>query len=394
MGVTTLNTPASHSSDADGSRRKPVIDRLLEFGDDTPMARIVSLALLTLLLTACASKPLTPWTTDGPPLVLTTAATAGIDDQRGRFREIACTVLEEHGKDEPGYRPCEEALTQLDAEPGATGEAIELGPSQGDLIAAMVPSIGWDCFSAWFELEKVINSSTGNHGYRGQIIEVEGLSGTTRNARLIRDRVMANAENLRPGQLVLIGYSKGAPDILEAIVSYPEIRPWIAAVVSVAGAVGGSPLANTTSESTLDLLRHLPKAECSRGDDEGIESLRPATRRAWLAANPLPANIPYYSVVTLPAEDNISAALSGSHRKLARIDPRNDGQLISWDQVIPGSTLVGYLNADHWAVAVPIAETHPWLGKTFADHNDYPWRAILEAVLRFVEEDLERSKLR
>jgi hypothetical protein len=41
--------------------------------------------------------------------------------------------------------------------------------------------------------------------------------------------------------------------------------------------------------------------------------------------------------------------------------------------------------------AVPIAETHPCLSKTFADHNDYPWRAILEAVLRFVEEDLEHS---
>ncbi|MGD8346200.1 MAG: hypothetical protein PVI83_03080 [Lysobacterales bacterium] len=358
------------------------------------MTRTVTLALSTLLLTACASKPLTPWTTDGPPLVLATTATAGIEDQRGRFREIACAVIEEYGKDEPGYRPCDKALTRVGVEPGATGEPVELEPSRGNLIAAMVPGIGWDCFNAWFELEELINSAAGNYGYRGQIIHVEGLSGTTRNARLIRDQIMENADKLLPGQLVLVGYSKGAPDILEAIVSYPEIQPWIAAVVSVAGAVGGSPLANTTSEGALDLLRHVPKAECTRGDDEGVESLRPATRRAWLAANPLPGSISYYSVVTLPAEDNISAALSGSHRKLAHIDPRNDGQVISWDQVIPGSTLVGYLNADHWAVAVPISETHPWLGKTFANHNAYPWRAVLQAVLRFVEEDLDRSALR
>ena len=40
-------------------------------------------------------------------------------------------------------------------------------------------------------------------------------------------------------RLVLIGYSKGTPDILTAIVEYPEIRDSIAAVVAVAGAVAG-----------------------------------------------------------------------------------------------------------------------------------------------------------
>ena len=33
--------------------------------------------------------------------------------------------------------------------------------------------------------------------------------------------------------------------------------------------------------------------------------------------------------------DRISTALRGTHRKLARIDPRNDGQLLAWDQIIP-----------------------------------------------------------
>jgi hypothetical protein len=157
----------------------------------------------------------------------------------------------------------------------------------------------------------------------------------------------------------------------------------------MAGAVGGSPLANGASESELDLLRHLPEADCAKGDDQGIASLRPAKRRAWLAANPLPDDIPFYSVVTLPVAERISIALKGSYRKLSRIDPRNDGQLVAWDQFIPGSTLLGYLNADHWAVAVPISESHPWLGKTLTNHNVYPWRAVLESVLRFVEEDLE-----
>ena len=52
-----------------------------------------------------------------------------------------------------------------------------------------------------------------------------------------------------------------------------------------------------------------------------------------------------------------------------------------------GSALLGYLNADHWALAVPIARAHRWLGSTLIDQNDFPREALLEAVLRMVEED-------
>jgi len=38
----------------------------------------------------------------------------------------------------------------------------------------------------------------------------------------------------------MMAYSKGAPDILEALVTYPEVRSRLAAVVSAAGAVGGT----------------------------------------------------------------------------------------------------------------------------------------------------------
>jgi len=70
------------------------------------------------------------------------------------------------------------------------------------------------------------------------------------------------------------------------------------------------------------------------------------------------------------------------------VDARNDSQVLFYDQVIPGSVLVGYVNADHWALTLPIARSHAALGATFVDHNDFPREALLEAVLRFVEEDL------
>ena len=100
----------------------------------------------------------------------------------------------------------------------------------------------------------------------------------------------------------------------------------------------------------------------------------------------------YYSLATFPQPERISSILKSSYRKLARIDARNDSQVIFYDQLVPGSTLVGYLNADHWAVAVPISRSHPMIGSMFVTQNAYPREALMEALLRFVEEDLATNE--
>ena len=58
------------------------------------------------------------------------------------------------------------------------------------------------------------------------------------------------------------------------------------------------------------------------------------------------------------------------------------------DQFVPGSTLLAYLNADHWAVA-PISRHLGVAGGLLLDKADYPRAALLEALLRYVEEDLD-----
>ncbi|MCG6874790.1 MAG: hypothetical protein LJE97_06835, partial [Betaproteobacteria bacterium] len=86
--------------------------------------------------------------------------------------------------------------------------------------------------------------------------------------------------------------------------------------------------------------------------------------------------------------ERISQILQSSYRKLASVDGRNDSQVIFYDQVIPGSALMAYVNADHWAVAVPIARSHETIGSLFVTQNAYPREALLEATLRLIEEDL------
>ena len=349
-------------------------------------SRIV-IAGVCLVLAACASKPLVPYTTDTPPLVLAPAGQAGIVDKRARFREIYCAVLEAR-RELPDHRSCDEALTRVGDEPAGTARPVDLGPSNRRLIAAMVPGLGFECFEKWLEPPGSAAAHVRQFGYDQVVIKVDALSGTETNARQIRDALLAMPAEPGPPRLVLLGYSKGAPDILEALVTYPEIRSRVAAVVSLAGAIGGSPLANDAKQSQADMLRHFPGSTCESGDAGAVESLRPATRRAWLATHSLPKEIRYYSLVTFPRPERISSVLRSSYRKLARIDPRNDSQVIFYDQVIPGSDLIAYVNADHWALVVPVGRSHTTIGAMFVTENAYPREALLEAVLRFVEEDL------
>jgi dienelactone hydrolase len=341
-----------------------------------------------LALAACGTKPLLPYSVDTPPLALVPAAQAGVQDKRGRFREIYCAVLEARKHDVPDYRPCEDALSRIGSEPAGTGRPVDLGPSTRHLIAAVVPGIGYECFEKWLHAPGTAVQHVRQFGYDMILLRVDALSSSANNARQLRDAIMAMQAEAGAPRLVLIGYSKGAPDILEAVVAYPEIRRHVAAVVSATGVIGGSALANDAEQYQADLLRHFPGATCTSGDAGAVNSLRPATRQEWLAKNPLPRELPYYSLVTFPRPDRISSILKSSYDKLARVDARNDSQMIFYDQVIPGSTLVGYINADHWALAVPIARTHSTLGSILVTQNAYPREALLEALLRFVEEDL------
>ncbi len=342
-------------------------------------------------LAACAPQPLMPYSSDTPPLVLVPISQGGVVDKRARFREIYCAVLEARGRDLPDYRTCDDALTRVGSEPAGTGRRVDLGPSKRRLTGAMVAGIGYECFEQWLQAPGSVAQHLRQFGYDLTLIKVDALSSSAHNARQIRDAVMAMPAEAGGSRLVLIGYSKGAPDILEAVVAYPEMRSRVAAVVSAAGSVGGSALANDAEQYEADLLRHFPGATCSSGDGGAVNSLRPATRKNWLAQNPLPPELRYYSLVTFPQPERISSILTSSYKKLARIDARNDSQMIFYDQVVPGSTLVGYVNADHWALAVPIARTHDTIGSLFVTQNAYPREALAESLLRFVEEDLTLS---
>ena len=130
------------------------------------------------------------------------------------------------------------------------------------------------------------------------------------------------------------------------------------------------------------------RGSAAKGVDRGaLKSLRRGTRLAWLATQQPASSIRYYSLVSFAERDQISSVLHPSYDDLSMIDPRNDGQLLFYDQIAPRSTLLGYLNADHWAIAMPIVRDVA-AARLLVDRNAFPREILLEAILKQIEEDL------
>jgi pimeloyl-ACP methyl ester carboxylesterase len=337
---------------------------------------------------ACASKRMIPPDVDTVEMIFGASSEFQATDGRLRFYEYFCAINEDHGAELGDFRPCYDALRLPVQEQQPTKSTISLGIPRNRLRIFVVLGFGTDCVVPLIGAAKTLPDQARRLGQETSFVAVEGLASTARNARIIRDTVLSETSNDEDSRVVLIGYSKGAVDALDAIVTYPELASRVSAIVSVAGAIGGSALADDVSQSTANLLASIPGSGCTKSDEGAVEDMLPAVRDAWLENHPLPGTIRYYSIVTLPDPEHVSAVLKPSYDKLGKTDYRNDSQVLFVDQIIPRSTILAFLNADHWAIAIPIGRTHSILGSTLINHNDYPREVLMEALILYLAEDL------
>lgn len=337
-------------------------------------------------LSACVTPPTPSEIADTPPVVLTPITQTQIIDDRARFRVLFCRLLHESQPQDASSRDCGFWLYKLGNEPDPSPSASVASPVAPRLRLVILPGIFGECVQNSVTVFGDALANLKKIGYRSTIIPVRGRASSHYNAKIIRDEIL-KLEASEPGQrLLLIGYSKGVPDGLEAIVEYPVIRPYIAGFLSIAGVVNGTPLADRGINIYDDTIGKLPFSACPIIDEGELSSLTRTERLPWLASHPLPPKIAYFSLVTMPAAGRISRVLKPLYDILATVDARNDSQVIYYDAIIPRSHLLGYVNADHWAVALPFQSEQPLIAETLADQNDFPRAQLLQAAVEYAEE--------
>ncbi len=227
-------------------------------------------------------------------------------------------------------------------------------------------------------------SSLRQRGYRIDFIPVGGRSGADHNAAQIAAAVERLPET-PDERIVLIGHSKGAVDILHFLVNHPQDAGRISAVVSVAGAVNGSPLADGFAGIYRSVFSRMPFMDCPPLDRDVLNSLTRSTCMTWLASHRLPQHVKYFSLCGFARREDIHPLMLLPYDLLSTVEPRNDGYLAFSDQVIPGATLLGYVNLDHWDIALPVRERLDFAG---TDSHAMEREVILEAIVLTVAESL------
>jgi hypothetical protein len=342
------------------------------------------------VLAGCVGPPVSAAPGKVVPSILLPVTQGGITDGRGRFREIFQNVLStQRAKPAEGQWNDGTTLWMLPGEPPPTGKPAPAGLSMDTFRVLIVPGLFAECVADVTKAFADARAQLEQIGYKTDYIQTRGRKGSDYNAALIRDAAMGMPTGER---FIFVTHSKGTVDTLEALVKYPALAERTAAVISFSGAVNGSPLADELPEFLIKLGHELPLSNCPPGEGvEAVDSLRRTVRLSWLSTHQLPKGVRYYSLAAFTSRQNTSRILLPFYDLLSRSDPVNDGMVICSDAIIPGSVLLGYPNADHFAVAMPIdKQTSPLLAAAI-NKDEYPRAALLEAAVRFVEEDLREN---
>lgn len=300
-------------------------------------------------------------------------------DRSRLFAQMFCSVLASHPDSEKwgdcaGYLQSPESASQ------------KLGPLSTKYRLLIVPGVMNTCAQsapAFDEGQKYLRDQ---YGLTVDLLAVPNQSAES-NAQVIADWL--NEQRAKDSrQFIVLGYSKGAPDVQTALALHPHAASNVAAFVSVAGAIGGSPIADVMPGIADRWISSLHFGPCRGNMAEAFRSLKRDVRQTFLRQYPTPA-VPSYSLAAVADVGRVSKVLKQTWQLMSAYDRLQDGQLAKSDSLVPGGAYLGTLLADHFAVALPLAKSGDASLQALVDRNNYPRAALLEAIVRFVSQDLE-----
>ena len=218
-------------------------------------------------------------------------------------------------------------------------------------------------------------------------IHVHGRADSSTNGAIIAAELTSEAARDDIDTIIVVAYSKGVPDTLHAVKlleSTHQLSPKVRAVVSVAGIVMGTPIADKHTDMYNLLGGALRIVDCSISHGGEITSLSRKVRTLWLSQNALPKQIEYYSLVAHASRDRIAPGLIVFYDELSVFDPHNDGQVIMADAILPNSTLMGELISDHWDFVLPLHRHPSSLIRKLTSGRDFPREELFRATIKYV----------
>lgn len=229
-----------------------------------------------------------------------------------------------------------------------------------------------------------------------------------------RARLIPDAKAKPPAEdIIALAYSKGAPDLLTTLVANPEIAPRFKGIFTLAGAIGGSQVADDVARKyeqldtlssyqgkafTLAAKRFAYRllgdagAQHKRLDEfDSVAAVRDLTtpvRTAWLAqhAAQLDAmNIPIFTFRGVTSLSEIPLSQRRGYRLIAQSEAQNDMQVsASASQLpFPMATELAVFHGHHWDVAYPSFRNRRWFNKTY---HPFPKAAALTAMVQLAAE--------
>ncbi len=341
-----------------------------------------------LLLSGCASFPSSAEYVQSRAY-LGPADGAGVRrDARAEFRRVFCTVADSGQHGTSGDNDCDDYLWRLDDEPSAA-DPHRLPALSPNLRVFIVGGAFSDCFG---DASVAFGKGIARLAAAGSRITVVPISGRS-SAYLNASRIAATYAQQDPDDdelVVLIGYSKGTVDILHFLERYPATSRSVDAVISVSGPVRGSEAARRGAWLYDTLLANRFAGMCDPGDGGVVDSLKPQYLEAWLDDHELPEHVRYYTLSAFTTREHMARGLVPTYRTLARLDPRNDGQVTLEEGLVPGSVLLGYANTDHWGLAIDIEDELEFFAAR-PDQRRFPREVLFEALLRFVSGDFDHA---
>ena len=353
---------------------------------------------LTALLAACAT-PVVTGDASLPVVATLPLHAAHIVDARPQFTAAFQRELDTRPP-ASSPRPAAAYLHGPTADPSTRATAPPPAADLRRVSVLIVPGLFGDCFDDQavpfgdgvvrpreeeYTQSYRIYDDLGMAGIR--TMRASGRASSAANAVVVARELLAEAARTDVDAIILFGYSKGAPDMLEALANLHKegrLPAKLRAVVSVSGVVMGTLVADRYDALYEKIGGAMKLVGCTESTGGEVESLMRPVRTRWLAEAVLPTTVRYYTVAAYAARNDIAPGLRRSYDVLNELDWRNDGQVLVSDAMLPNSTLLAVANSDHWNYVLPLAKTPRPLLREVVTGVDFPREAFFRAIVRTV----------